>query len=81
MQGLLLGLRMGGQRIVMGHVFEKYPQAVNGQQHQIVQAQAWQAFQLPTLPGHTLRHKALRVRHGCFGAGHAANAPQQAVGL
>ena len=65
----------------MGHVFEKHPQAVDGQQHQIVQTQTRQAFQLPTLPRHTLRHEALRVGHGRFGTGHAANAPQQAVGL
>ena len=44
MQGLLLGLRMGRERIVMGHVFEKHPQAVNRQKHQVVQTQAWQAF-------------------------------------
>ena len=81
MQSLLLSLCVGGQRIVMGHVLKKCPQAVNGQQHQIVQTQTRQTFQLPTLPRHALRHKALRVRHGRFGTGHAANAPQQAVGL
>ena len=65
----------------MGHVFEKHPQAVNRQQHQIVQTQTRQAFQLRPAPAHTQWHEAFSVRHGGFGTGHAANAPQQAVGL
>ena len=65
----------------MGHVFKKHPQAVNRQQHQIVQTQTRQAFQLPPLPRHTLGHEAFSVRHGRLGTGHAANTPQQAVSL
>ena len=81
MQGLLLGLHTGRQRGVCGHVVEKSSQTFNRQQHQVVQTQAWQCFQLAARPRRALWQKAFVSRHGGQGTGMAADAPQQAFGL
>ena len=81
MQGLLLGLGMGGECGVLRHVFKEITQPLDGQQHQVVQAQAWQGLQLRLCPLHAMWHEAFGRRHGGVGPGHTADAPQQAVGL
>ena len=81
MQGLLLGLHTGRQRGVCGHVVEKSSQTFNRQQHQVVQTQAWQCFQLAARPRRALWQKAFVSWHGGQGTGMAADAPQQAFGL
>src|SRR5690606_37760897 len=35
---------------IRGHTLEELAQAVDGQQHQVVQAQAWQGFELRACP-------------------------------
>ena len=81
MQGLLLGLGVRRERGVLCHVLEKVAQTLNRQQHQVVQTQTWQGFQLRTAPSHAMGHEAFGRGHGGVGTGHTANAPQQAVGL
>ena len=81
MQRLLLGLGVRRERGVLRHVLEEVAQPVDWHQHQVVQTQAWQGFQLRPAPSHTQRHETLGCRHGRVGTRHAADAPQQAVGL
>ena len=73
MQGLLFSLHTGRQRGVSGHVIEKSSQTFNRQQHQIVQTQAWQCFQLAARPRRALWQKAFVSRHGGQGTGMAAD--------
>ena len=63
------------------HARKELAQAVDGQQHQVVQAQAGQGFELSARPLHALRHKALAGVHHCIGVFLAANAPEQALRL
>ena len=60
---------------------EEAAQPVDRQQHQVVQAQARQGFELLARPGHAHRHEALRRRQHRVGIGLAADAPQQRLGL
>ena len=63
------------------HAVEEAPQPVDGQQHQVVQAQAGQGFELGAAPLHPLGHEALAgLEHG-IGRVLAADAPLQALGL
>ena len=63
------------------HARKELAQAVDGQQHQVVQAQAGQRFELLARPLHALGHEALAGLQRGIGIFIAANAPQQAFGL
>ena len=63
------------------HAIEKTAQAVQRHQHQIMQAQARQGFQLCPRPTHALRHEALRWRQHGVGIFQSADAPNQTVRL
>ena len=55
----------------------EHAQALDGQLHHVMQAQARQAFKLLARPGHAVRHEALRGRQHGIGVGLAAHAPQE----
>ena len=63
------------------HVVKKAFQAVQRQQHQVLQAQAWQGFELRAGPLHAHRHEALGGVQRIVSGGLAAHAPQQALGF
>ena len=60
---------------------EEAAQALQRQQHQVVQAQAGQRLQLRACPGHALGHAALLGGQHGIGIFAGADAPQQALGL
>jgi hypothetical protein len=62
------------------HPVKEAAQPVDGHEHQVVQAQAGQGFELRARPLHALGMKRWRGQHR-IGALLAANAPQQAFGL
>ena len=81
MQGLLFGLHTGRQTRIARHVIEKSSQTLNRQQHQVVQTQTRQRFELAACPRRALRQKAFVGRQGSQSTGMAADAPQQTFGL
>ena len=74
------GLGVGARRLGL-HTVKKHPQAVDGHEHQVVQAQTWQGLELCARPTHARRHEALRRRQHPRGIGRAAHAPQQTIGF
>ena len=86
-EGLQLGLgRDHRQRRGIGcqsclHGLKKPAQPVQRHQHQVVQAQARQRFELLARPAYASRQKALGRRQHGVGIGATANAPEQALGL
>ena len=70
-----------GHRSLLADPVEEPAQALDRQQHQVVQAQARHGFELGAGPAHPLRQEALRRVHHRVGVWRAADAPQQAFGL
>jgi hypothetical protein len=68
-------------RAHLAHARKEAAQAVDGQQHQVVQAQAGQGFELLAGPARPSGMKRLRGLQHRIGIGLAADAPQQAFGL
>ena len=64
-----------------GQAIKKAPQPVDRHQHQVVQAQARQRFELLTRPGHAHRHEAPGGRHHAIGIGLVAQPPLQRLQL
>ncbi|OQC09824.1 MAG: hypothetical protein BWX79_01382 [Alphaproteobacteria bacterium ADurb.Bin100] len=65
----------------LGHRLEEAAQAVQWQQHQVMQTQARQGLQLGAGPGNPFRHEALWWLHHRVGIGLRTDAPEQALGL
>ena len=76
MQGLRVCARCIDLRAV-----EELLQLVDGQEHQVMQAQAGHGFELRACPLNALRHEAFGRRQHGIGMLFGADAPQQAVGL
>ena len=78
-EGFLIGL--GGVDIDRAQAGKKEMQARQGHEHQVVQRQPRQGFQLGAAPLHALGHKTFLRRQHRVGIGQGANAPEQALGL
>ena len=78
--GRLGVLRIGGIQLHLQRIKEPL-QAVQREQHHVVQAQARQRFQLRAGPGHALGHKAFFRRQHGIGLFLVSNAPEQTFRL
>ena len=75
LEGFLVRLR--GVQVHGAQAFKKHAQAVQGHEHQVVQAQTGQRLQMYGAPLRALGHKAPFWRQDCVGVGLAAHAPEQ----
>ena len=84
LQRLVLAIGTGTGTRLTGpyrHRIKKPPQPVYRQQHQVMQTQPRQRFQLRAVPPRTLWHKTFARRHGQVGVYLAAYSPEQALQL